>query len=194
MHNRRDHLWRDILSRVLKDFAQLPEAERRWIAVRLPRIEALQQQLDRLFSSGNGDDTCAGCQGACCAHGHNHVTLVNLLSLVQKKKIPPPADFSQTCPFLSVQGCTLAVESRPYNCVTFICDKIEDALSDQQRERFYQLDQELRACYQEFSLRYRGAALTGLLIREQRHPGESFFILQPSAEEFSGENCDAIKF
>ena len=182
MSEKRDQLWNELSSRIFDDFSQLPESERQWIAERLPRIESLQRQLDHLFSSGDGENACRLCQGSCCAQGHNHMTLVNLLGFALKETIPPSADFSRTCPFLGLQGCVLPVESRPYNCVTFICDRIETVLTDAEKERFYRIDRELRECYQEFSNRYSGAAMTGLLIREQRYSGQSFFNLKSSVK------------
>lgn len=170
--------WREILHRVAAEYCQLPAPEKKWIAVRLDKIALLQRQLDHLFNAGNGATACRLCQENCCDKGHNHMTLVNLLSYIQQNILPPSADFTKTCPFLSDQGCLLVVESRPYNCISFICDTIEDVLNDEERRHFYALDQQLRQLYQEFSGRYLGAAMTGLLLQEPRLSERSFFALK----------------
>ncbi|PLY00100.1 MAG: hypothetical protein C0622_09465 [Desulfuromonas sp.] len=176
----RAQLWDGLMARALEAYRALAATEKEWIAGRLARIAQLQRELDTLFRAGNGLAACHNCGGDCCAKGHNHMTLANLLAFLQDGELPPVADFSLTCPFLGPQGCRLAVERRPYNCVTFICDEIEIALCPDQRRRFYSLDSELRQLYLEFSARYPAAAMTGLLIREQRSPGAP--LLQSSTE------------
>lgn len=173
--NNRTLVWQQVIERVSVEYRSLPQSEKEWIGERLDRIEQLQAELDRLFQVAEGERICCLCQGDCCAKGHNHMTLVNLLSLVRQGVDVPVADFSRTCPFLGDRGCVLAVAARPYNCITFICDSIEDALDTEQRRRFYEIDRQLRALYQEFVQRYRAAAMTGLLIWAQRYPDTPVF-------------------
>jgi hypothetical protein len=175
MNRIKETRWQTIVAMVGAEYALLPAVEKRWICTRLEQIEALQRQLDQLFSAADGETVCRCCRGDCCAHGHNHLTLANLLSFICREEQPPRADFSRTCPFLDSSGCVLAVESRPYNCITFICDKIEAALAPQDRARFYDCDQSLRNLYRDFAARYPGAAMTGVLIADQRLAGRSFF-------------------
>jgi hypothetical protein len=174
MIEKNHRLWKDIVSRVMNEYHCLTPRELTWINTRLDQIEALQLELNQLFCHAEGAAICHQCQGDCCAKGHNHVTLANLLSFIRRGDLPPEADFTSTCPFLSGEGCRLSVTSRPYNCITFICDRIEDALPQDKKNHFYALDTELRSLYLEFSQRYRGAAMTGVLIFEQRRPGQSF--------------------
>lgn len=174
MDTKKETRWQDIVARVVAEYALLPVAEKRWIRKQLKQIEALQRQLDQLFSAADGEAVCRYCRGDCCAHGHNHLTLANLLSFVCREQPLPRADFSHTCPFLGSSGCRLAVESRPYNCVTFICDKIEATLTSSEKTDFYCCERRLRTLYGEFAARYPGAAMTGLLIADQRLAGRPF--------------------
>lgn len=174
-NEKRNQMWRQIVARVMTGYEALAPAEKQWLDQRLDRIEALQIELDRLFRTVEGEQICCRCRGDCCAKGHNHMTLANLAGFARRGQQPPAADFSATCPFLGERGCALPAAVRPYNCVSFICDKIEDAMTAPQRERFYRIEQMLRSHYQDLSKRYRAAAMTGLLIREQRCPGRSFF-------------------
>lgn len=109
------------------------------------------------------------------------MTLANLLCYLQKGEQPPAADFSRTCPFLGDQGCLLVIESRPYNCISFVCDMIETSLTSPEVVDFYSLEQQLRAIYQEFAERYVGAGMTGLLIQSERLLGQAFLDFKPGA-------------
>jgi hypothetical protein len=166
--------WQTILQQVEVAYRALGDPEKEWIRQQLRQIEGLQLQLDRLFQQGGGSNACSGCQGDCCVKGHNHMTLANLLSYLQDGKVPPLADFSRTCPFLAEQGCQLPVASRPYNCISFVCDIIENALASAKLVEFYRLEGELRSCYQRFAARYRGAGMTGLLLQQEQLSGSTF--------------------
>ena len=170
----RSQRWNNLVTRIESEYNALPAAEKRWIRTHLNEIAQCQRQLHELFLAGDGALHCSRCQGDCCAKGHNHMTLANLLSFLDGGRSLPPADFAATCPFLSATGCRLEVEERPYNCVTFICDKIEDSLTAAEKQSFYALDRRLRALYDRFGERYQGAAMTGLLLQEQRLAGLPF--------------------
>lgn len=178
MNNQRSQLWKSVVSRLMSEYKTLSSSEHEWINRRLDRIDAVQRELDQLFCAAEGEGICHQCQGGCCAKGHNHMTLANLLSFARHDVLPPDADFERTCPFLGSYGCELSVTSRPYNCITFICDSIEQALDEERKQRFYDLDRVLRSLYLEFSQRYQGGAMTGLLIQEDRYPGQPLLDLK----------------
>ncbi len=99
------------------------------------------------------------------------MTLVEVLTaLLQGQTIPTPVT-DATCPFLTEQGCLLVPEMRPFNCVTFNCERVEDQLTSEQQQTFYRLEKELRTLYMEFEERYAGASLRGLVIRAERLGG-----------------------
>ena len=168
-----DTQWQQIIVAVQKELFCLSEDERRWIEQHLANIGELQRQLHQLFVQANGPEHCQKCLGSCCELGNNHMTLVNVLSGLLQHNLPG-ADFSRTCPFLGDIGCTLQVETRPFNCVTFICDIIEDTLTTQDQERFYLLERQLREQYTAFDQRYIGSSLQGILIRSQSMSGNRF--------------------
>ncbi len=166
--------WQALVQQVGAAYRILADAEKEWIRRQLRQIEGLQVQLEQLFQRGDGSTACRVCQGDCCAKGHNHMTLANLLSYLQHDQLPPVADFSRTCPFLAEQGCLLPAAGRPYTCVSFVCDIIESALTPVELAEFYRLERALRSCYQQFAARYRGAGMTGLLLQQEQLPGRSF--------------------
>lgn len=178
MHEERSQRWQQIINQVAAEYRNLPESEKNWIVPQLQKIAELQQRLNQLFEQGSGLQSCAGCLGECCAKGHNHMTLANLLGYLQHDALPPVADFSHTCPFLGEQGCLLSIERRPYNCISFVCDIIESSLTLAGVDEFYVLEQQLRSVYLQFAERYRGGGMTGLLLQAERLQGYSFLDLR----------------
>lgn len=183
MQNVRRQCWQQIVADVSAQFEALSAADKVWLEKRLIEIEALQRQLNDIFEAVEGTGHCAHCAGDCCARGHNHMTLVNLLQFIRHLEEPPAPDFDQSCPFLGPQGCLLPAGRRPYNCISFICDIIESVLPDNKLAEFYALEGKLRHHYLDIAGRYQGAAMTGLLLQQQRLQGRSFFTLKPASTD-----------
>jgi hypothetical protein len=181
MHHQRQQMWDQIIAEVQDQYLTLKQDEKNWLDSRLCEIADLQRQLNNLFKAADGEKHCRDCVGGCCHAGHNHMNLVNLLQFVSRHQQLPSADFQQSCPFLGVCGCLLPVERRPYNCISFICDIIENALPPQRLSEFYRVEGELRQLYLAVSQRYLGAAMTGLLLQYMRQQGRSFFELKTDA-------------
>lgn len=161
-------LWQQTLARVRGELEQLPVAERAWLQARLGRIEALQEELHARFLAAGGAGLCRDCSGACCACGRNHLTLGNLLALLLAGEEPPVPDWTAPCPWLAADGCRLAPGRRPFNCISFLCEAVEERLGPESRDAFYALERELRQGYAELAERYAGAGLQGLLLRAER--------------------------
>ena len=137
--------WSAILTGLAGEVALLPRDERLWMTTRLARIGRLQRRLHRLFLAAGGPELCRLCQGGCCGCGRNHLTLVNLLSFLLADEAPPAFDFSRTCPYNSDSGCLLEPSRRPFNCVIFLCDEVETALSPSERQLFGALERRLKS-------------------------------------------------
>jgi len=162
------HLWRRCVARVREELLRLPDDERCWLAEHLWQVQQLQRRIHGFFEMADGASRCLACSGACCEKGRNHLTLVNLLGFLLAGETPPEPDFAATCPFLGAAGCCLDVERRPFNCVTFNCEALEDVLDEVSRAAFYQMERQLRQLYEAFDCRYAGSSLRGLLIRAER--------------------------
>jgi len=169
----RTGIWNDLLQQLEAEWRALNPGQREGLTIELRQISVLQCQLQRVFAVADGDAICTTCQGGCCRSGQHHIGLVNLLSLLSQDRPIPLPDFSQGCPWLTPNGCSLASEARPYNCISFICEAIEERLSPARVAEFYRLDRELRALYQAFAGRFAGAGFQGLLLRYQRLQGRS---------------------
>ncbi len=160
--------WPALLERIKAELESLSAAEKSWIKARLAVIETVQLALDELFCKAGGIESCTSCDGACCDCGRHHVTLTNLLGYLLQNQDPPAPDFSQACPYLGAEGCRLPVSRRPYNCITFFCDRLDGRLDPAEAFRLQALDQQLRAEYEHLAERCPGASLRGLWIAVAR--------------------------
>ncbi len=164
--------WQAILRRLHPEVAALQPADVRWARSVLERIASLQEEMQAIFLQADGAGICGRCEGFCCDRGKNHLTLVNVLAyLLQGQDMPHP-DFSLPCPFLGSEGCLIPAGQRPFNCITFLCEQIDDHLSEAERLRFYALEKELRGCYEEFDRRFAGSSLRGIFIRSESLEGK----------------------
>lgn len=161
-------LWATTLVRVRNELAKLPLADRAWLAAQVSRIGELQVELDRLFRGADGPASCAACLGGCCGGARHHVTLTNLLGYLLAGEEPPAPDFSLICPQLGEDGCRLPAEHRPFNCIIFLCERIDGSLTDAQRTAFSGIEDELRTAYHAVAERCPGASLRGLLLAAAR--------------------------
>lgn len=171
-------LWQTGVTRLKAEAALLDEAERAWISDRLRRIALLQDALHALFLAGDGEAQCRSCLGACCAHGKHHLTLANLLAYVLAGESPPEPDYAAPCPMLGPRGCLVQVSRRPFNCITFACEGVEERMGARNAELFYAHEKRLRRVYEEFSRRYAAGSLCGMLIALQGLDGRA--LLGPS--------------
>ena len=161
-------LWRQTLSRLRRELAELPAARRDWLGKQVARIGQLQEELDRLFVAVDGPRICRDCLGGCCSRAKHHLSLSNVLAYLLVGEEPPTPDFSRPCPLLGATGCQLPVSRRPFNCIIFLCDAVDQSLSTEQRQAFAGVEAELRQVYQAIAERCPGASLRGLLIAAER--------------------------
>jgi hypothetical protein len=164
------NLWTQIVSRVAAEWQAFSTDEKVWVSDHIQKIIDLQEQLHQLFLAVGGEDLCRSCDGDCCGHGKFHPTLVNLLAcLVSHHPVPEP-DFGQNCPYIGAAGCHFPPGLRPYNCISFICELVENRLGRESSGEFYRLEKQLREQYELFAARYVGAGMRGLLIRGELLP------------------------
>ncbi len=173
--------WQELVIRLRREWSQVGRDQRQWFAQRLGEVVRLKRELNRLFVAADGAACCARCDGACCARGRHHMTLVEVLTALERGEDLPDPDPGATCPYLTAGGCSLAPELRPFNCVTFNCEQVENRLGPEEVDAFYRAERALRELYTEFEQRCAGASLRGLVIRARRlgdapllePPGES---------------------
>ncbi|PLX81600.1 MAG: hypothetical protein C0616_04705 [Desulfuromonas sp.] len=157
-----------MLPRLSREWRRLGGPEKTELGTRLRRIAELQRQMHQLFLAAGGLQACADCRGGCCGSGTHHLTLANLLALLDSEQAFPHPDFNQSCPWLSVDGCRLEPGCRPFNCVTFVCHLVEEFWSPEQVASFYRLEKALRVEYQWLARRCAGGSLQGVLLVARR--------------------------
>lgn len=158
--------WEKIVDALRREVAGLSAAERGWISARLAAISLVQEELHNCVRACGSEALCAVCAEHCCGQGKNHPGLANLLFYLLAGE-DLPADFSAPCPQLGPTGCLFPPARRPFNCITFNCERVEERLAPGERQRLAALETALRALYESFAARYAGAGLQGLLIRAE---------------------------
>jgi hypothetical protein len=161
----RQALWEKTILTVQNEWQALAGSEQSWIAQKLNRLMDIQRELHELVAVAEGEEICRECNGGCCGDGLYHPTLVTLLAhLINNQSLPVP-DFHQSCPYLGAAGCQFLPVVRPFNCLIFICDKIEARCPEQDVGKMSLLEAELRTIYEAFDNRYTGSSLRGLMNR-----------------------------
>lgn len=163
-------IWQEVVVRVAEEWTGLPRAEKKWVAEHVLHIVHLQERLHQLFLEVGGAIICRDCDGDCCGHGKFHPTLVNLLACLVTEQPFPDVEFEQHCPYLGAAGCQFPPGLRPYNCISFICEQVENRLNPENQDEFYRLEKEIRKKYELFAGRYVGAGMRGILIKGETLP------------------------
>ena len=146
-------------------FDKLPPAELARLRPLALAMRRRKEEMQELASAVDAATHCAGCGGACCVSGKYHFTGVDLLVfLVSREPLFVPRFDNGLCPYLGDARCLIAAGYRPFNCITFICDLIEDQLPRDQVSRFYQMERELRKNYGEIASLFPSGGVAGSLL------------------------------
>ena len=158
--------WQDGVERVSQSLSLLDEPELARVRNGLQLMMEQKKALQALVTGVDAASHCAGCRGACCVAGKYHFTGVDLLAyLVTEEPLFAPLFGNGLCPYLAEEGCLMAPAFRPFNCITFNCEKIEDLLSAEEVARFYSLERELRESYREIRSIFPAKTMDGALLK-----------------------------
>jgi len=178
-----DETWRLTVPAATSEYADLP------IEVKAPAQELLRQvmackvELTAIFELLDGADICRLCRGECCKVGSFHFTAIDLLAyLTTGRELFTPHFGGGSCPFLGDTGCMMEPEYRPYNCVTFVCDRIDIGMDSIRRNSFAHLTDRLLGLYREMEALFGNRFMYGLLSNGER------FLDGRSAGIFRGAN------
>lgn len=162
-------LWDRAVATVAAEYAALPAALRKKVGETAGAIRLAKQGLHRLALERQGGDICAACGGECCRVGKYHVTVVDVL-VYFAADIPlfTPRFDDDACPYLGDAGCMMGPPFRPFNCVTFNCERVEDLWEPERVDEFYRREQELRTLYGEMETIFGGRFMHGLLVNFER--------------------------
>ena len=159
--------WQDGVRQVSAGFSALPEQDARRLRALAQDMLAHKEAMQALVAKVDAASHCAGCGGACCVSGKYHFTAVDLLVyLATGAPLFTPRFENGLCPYLGEARCLIAAGYRPFNCITFNCELIEDQLPRDEVSRFYQMERELRRSYGEIRSLFPGKAMHGSLLRD----------------------------
>lgn len=156
--------WDSAIAAVKKEFAALPEL---FIANIRTSTETIKRQKKAIFALTElvgGGKICENCRGECCNKGKYHFTVIDLLVfLAEGKALFTPRFARERCPYEGDAGCLMEPEYRPFNCITFHCERLEELLQAPDVEEFYELEKKLRSQYSKFERMFDNRFAYGLL-------------------------------
>lgn len=157
-------MWNLAVAAIAESYSRFAQPGRDLVSKAAQEIKACKEDLHALVEAVAAAEICASCGGECCRSGKYHFTLADLLVyLVDGHELFTPRFDQDACPYLGDGGCLMAPGYRPFNCITFTCERLEWLLGPLERDRCARLEQELRDNYRRieepFDLRTRGVLL-----------------------------------
>jgi hypothetical protein len=141
-------VWRRAADVVGREFIALPGLFLEKIEILVAEIKSLKTALFELTRIVEGEAVCKACNGGCCDSGRYHFTVTDLLAYLSDGKELFVPDFSNgRCPYLGRDGCMMEPEYRPFNCISFNCECLEELLPQEDVRTFYEMEKELRMRY-----------------------------------------------
>ena len=157
--NDRD-IWLRAVTAVAAEYRALPTALGSRVDEIADSIRRAKEELHRLAEEMRCAEICSSCGGECCVRGKSHVTVIDILAfLAAGKPLFEPAFGREACPYLDGSGCMMAPPYRPFNCVTFNCERVDE---------FYRRERELRGLYGALERLFGNRFMHGLLMNYER--------------------------
>jgi hypothetical protein len=162
-------MWSAAVQQVAAEYATLPPSLRERVGELTAAIRAAKREFQGMAAASGAEKICAACRGLCCGHGKHHFTVVDLLSLLAaSRETPVPAFATPDCPYHDGTGCSMSPEFRPFNCIIFLCEEIENETPVAARVRLETLEKELRRLYLNLEQLLGNRFANGLLIAYER--------------------------
>jgi len=161
--------WDRAVSAVRREFATLPEPLLSKLKNSVETIKKYKRSVFTLSETVSAGQICEACKGECCRKGKYHFTVIDLLVyLVDGKELFVPCFTNGRCPYSGDAGCLMEVEYRPFNCITFQCEKLESLLLPADIDKCYKLEKELRFEYACLERTFDNRFAYGLLANYER--------------------------
>lgn len=156
--------WGIAIDRATSEFCGLEPSVRVRADDIVREIMVLKADMASLFDGLNSGEVCHLCRGECCQTGCFHFTAVDLLAyLATGRELFVPRFDTGACPYLGDAGCLMEASYRPYNCVTFVCDRIDAGMDPDLRNRFAGLSSALMERYREMEELFANRFVSGIL-------------------------------
>ena len=159
--------WSEGVRQVTRAYTDLPEQQLERLRELSAALKGLRCRMQSLVAGVGAAEHCAGCGGECCVAGKYHFTRADLLVyLADGEPLFQPLFDNGLCPYLGREGCLMKASYRPFNCITFNCERIEDLLSQDELADFYRMERELRKSYGEIRSLFPDQSMHGALLTE----------------------------
>lgn len=143
-------LWRQGVVQITRTVENLPAMVVAQAKSAIRELLDLKSAMHAVVEKSAGASICAACGGKCCRCGKYHLSAVDLVAyLMTGKDVFTPNFSGNGCLFLNLDSCLMSPEYRPFNCITFVCELLEDNFTGQDKDSFYSMERELRLLYQE---------------------------------------------
>jgi hypothetical protein len=157
--------WQEGVLRVTAAYQALPQQTLEKLQELAAELREHKSAMQALVARVDASAHCAGCGGECCVAGKYHFTRADLLVyLAFEEPLFEPLFANGLCPYLGQAGCLIPVAFRPFNCITFNCERIEDLLSEIELADFYRMERELRRCYGQLRSLFPEQTMDGALL------------------------------
>jgi len=162
-------LWQLGVAKVEEEYRVLPPALLTSVNESIRKVRECKKAIHAFTEKLDASTICASCGGECCVAGKHHFTVIDLLShLSDGRDLFAPRFGNGLCPYLGEQGCLMDPEFRPFNCVTFNCERVESLLDPQEIESLYKIEQTLKVACHEIEVLLGNRYMQGLLINYER--------------------------
>lgn len=157
-------IWSAAISKARAEFEGLDAEQVAAVEIEIREIMSIKAGIAAIFDGVDGAGICRACRGECCRTGSYHFTAVDLLAhFVTSRELFSPRFDNGSCPYLGENGCLMESAYRPYNCVTFVCDRVDGGMEPDERHRYAQLSGKLIDHYRELEQRFANRFMYGIL-------------------------------
>jgi len=157
--------WRAGVRGVTETYLALPYGLRERLRELTGALQEQRRAMQALVAEVGAAAHCASCGGECCVAGKYHFSKADLLVyLAAGEPLFTPLFENGLCPYLGRAGCLIQPGYRPFNCITFNCERIEDQLSEEELACFYRMERELRQSYGEIRSLFPQQSMHGALL------------------------------
>ena len=177
-----NELWPLVVAQARQEYAALPAGVRARIGALAAEMAELKERHQQLVAAAGAGAVCAACQGACCRFGRHHFSVVDLLAFLDSGTELFEPDFaSPVCPCHDGSGCLMPPALRPFTCIIFICEELDDRLSAESRCELLAIENRLRAINASFENLLGNRFGSGLLLtgRRSAETGRPLFAAGP---------------
>ena len=162
-------LWSEAVGRVQREYLALYTPVKKTLYELSSEIMVLKDEHQKLVARYSPDGLCERCNGICCRYGKHHFTAVELIVyLVSERELFTPSFENPVCPYIGDTGCLMAPELRPFNCIIFICEDLDNRLDESSRAELSAIEKKLRQLYLRIDQLLGNRFGNGLLISYQR--------------------------